>query len=74
MSTNTCYHVSHLIKMNWGFPGGSDTNKSTCNAADPGSISGSGKSPEETVEHIYFFLNKMYRDINFIHLTLIYVT
>lgn len=55
MSTNTCYHESHLIKMNWGFPGGSDTNKSTCNAADPGSISESGKSPEETVEHIYFF-------------------
>ena len=30
-----------------GFPGGSDGKESACNAGDPGSISGSGRSPEE---------------------------
>ena len=29
------------------FPGGSDGKESTCNAGDPGSISGSGRSPGE---------------------------
>ena len=27
------------------FPGGSDVKESACNAGDPGSISGSGRSP-----------------------------
>ena len=30
-----------------GFPGGSDGKASACNAGDPGSISGSGRSPAE---------------------------
>jgi len=30
-----------------GFSGGSDGEESTCNAGDPGSISGSGRSPGE---------------------------
>ena len=30
----------------WGFPGGSNGKESTCNAGDPGSIPGSGRSPE----------------------------
>ena len=30
-----------------GFPGGSDGNKSACNAGDPGSIPGLGRSPGE---------------------------
>ena len=30
-----------------GFPGGSDDKASACNAGDPGSISGSGRSPAE---------------------------
>ena len=30
-----------------GFPGGSDDKASACNAGDPGSIPGSGRSPEE---------------------------
>ena len=30
-----------------GFPGGSDGKASACNAGDPGSISGSGRSPGE---------------------------
>ena len=29
------------------FPGGSDGKESACNAVDPGSISGSGRSPGE---------------------------
>ena len=29
------------------FPGGSDGKASACNAGDPGSILGSGRSPEE---------------------------
>ena len=38
-----------------GFPGGSDSKESTCNAGDPGSICGSGRSPREgngnTLQH-----------------------
>ena len=30
-----------------GFPGGSDGKESTCNAGDPGSVLGLGKSPGE---------------------------
>ena len=30
-----------------GFPGGSDSKKPLCNAGDPGSIPGSGRSPGE---------------------------
>ena len=30
-----------------GFPGGSDGKESPCNAGDPGSIPGSGRSPGE---------------------------
>ena len=33
--------------MSLGFPGGSDSKESACNAADPGSISGSGRSAGE---------------------------
>ena len=32
-----------------GFPGSSAGKESTCNAGDPGSISGSGRSPEEGI-------------------------
>ena len=35
------------IKVKWGFLSGSDGKESTCNAGDPGSIPGSGRSPEE---------------------------
>ena len=31
----------------WGFPGGSDSKESACNAGDLGSIPGSGRSPGE---------------------------
>ena len=31
----------------WSFPSGSDSKESACNAEDPGSIPGSGKSPGE---------------------------
>ena len=31
----------------WGFPGGSDGKESACSAGDPGSITGSGRSPGE---------------------------
>ena len=33
--------------MIMGFPGGSDGKESTCNAGDPGSIPGLGRSPGE---------------------------
>ena len=35
------------MKVIWGFPGGSEGKVSTCNAGDPGSIPGSGRSPGE---------------------------
>ena len=31
----------------WGFPASTDAKKSACNAGDPGSIPGSGRSPGE---------------------------
>ena len=34
-------------RVNLGFPGGSDSKASTCNAGDLGSIPGSGRSPGE---------------------------
>ena len=34
-------------KRHWGFPGGSDGKASACNAGDPGSIPGLGRSPGE---------------------------
>ena len=34
------------IKDKMDFPGGSDGKVSACNAGDPGSIPGSGRSPE----------------------------
>ena len=35
----------------WGFPGGSDSKQSACNAGDPGSVPGSGRSPGEENEY-----------------------
>ena len=39
------YFCKYLII--WGIPGGSDGNEAACNAGDPGSIPGSGRSPGE---------------------------
>ena len=43
-----------LLVLKWdglqgvrGFPGGSDGKESACNVGDPGSVPGSGRSPEE---------------------------
>ena len=35
------------MKISWGFPGDSDGKESACNAGDPGSIPGLGRSPRE---------------------------
>ena len=35
------------VCMHLGFPGGSDSKESACNAQDPGSIPGLGRSPGE---------------------------
>ena len=37
----------HYLMMAMGFPGGSDSKESTCNAGDPDSIPGSERSPGE---------------------------
>ena len=37
--------VGHVVTL--GFPGGSDGKVSACNAGDPGSIPGLGRSPGE---------------------------
>ena len=36
------------------FPGGSDSKVSACNAGDPGSIPGSGRSPISSLRSLYF--------------------
>ena len=38
---------SQTVGHNFGFPGGSDGKESTCNAGDPSSIPGSGRSSGE---------------------------
>ena len=49
-----CHHqfplpflIFPVLLTDWGFPGGSDGKDSACNARDPGSIPGSGRSPGE---------------------------
>ena len=39
-----CFSLSFIIH-HWVFPGSSDCKASACNAGDPGSIPGSGRSP-----------------------------
>ena len=39
------------ISTLWGTPGGSDGKESACNARDPSSIPGSGRSPEEGTDY-----------------------
>ena len=41
------YRKKQEIVLIFSFPGGSDGKESACNAGDPGSVSGSGRSPEE---------------------------
>ena len=41
------YHFPYPALINWGFPGDSDSKASACNAGDPGSIPGLGRSPGE---------------------------
>ena len=36
-----------------GFPGGSDGNVSACNAGDPGSVPGLGRSPGESKGNLF---------------------
>ena len=40
-------HARQFLPASLGFPGGSDSKESACNAGDPGSIPGSGRSPRE---------------------------
>ena len=40
-------NIFHMARVLTGFPGGSDSKESACNARDPGSISGSGRSSGE---------------------------
>ena len=41
-----------MIVLSWlGFPVGSDSKESACNAGDPGSIPGLGRSPREENGH-----------------------
>ena len=46
LNSNKC-----ILQQNVGFPSGSDGKESACNSGDPGSISGSGRSPGEMATH-----------------------
>ena len=39
--------MADCLLINWGSPGGSDGKESPCNAGDPGSIPGTGRSHGE---------------------------
>ena len=39
----------YLVRTQWSFPGKSAGKESTCNAGDPGSIPGLGRSPREEI-------------------------
>ena len=45
--------LSFLFKLGlvWGFPDSSVGKESACNAGDPGSIPGSGRSPGEGIDY-----------------------
>ena len=43
-ANNKCFYFKNFY---FGFPGVSDSKKSSCSAGDPGSIPGSGTSPGE---------------------------
>ena len=45
-SLNASFNDFKILR-HMGFPGGSDSKESACNAGDPGSIPGSGRSPGE---------------------------
>ena len=45
----TTFFKNSLLYM--GFPGSSEGKESTCNAGDPSSIPGSGRSPGEGIDH-----------------------
>src|SRR5574341_1343706 len=49
MRLSAASFINHFWLANCpvGFPGGSDGKESACNAGDPGSIPGSGRSPGE---------------------------
>ena len=42
-----CQKYQYTYSGILGFPGGADSKESACNAGDPGSTSGSGRSPGE---------------------------
>ena len=46
----SCQSYRSMMLQTWGFPGGSVGKESACNAGDPGSIPGSGRSPGEGME------------------------
>ena len=46
-TADVCIISSVHNKPFWGFPAGSDCKDSACNAGDPGSIPGLGRSPGE---------------------------
>ena len=46
LSWNIAVKMGKVIRV-MGFPGGSDCKESACNAGDPGSIPGLGRSPGE---------------------------
>ena len=47
MAEFLCYLPETVKTWLMGFPSGSDSKASVCNAGDPGSIPGLGRSPEE---------------------------
>ena len=42
-------HFSRLVDLEWGFPDSSAGKESTCNAMDPGSVPGLGRSAGEGI-------------------------
>ena len=49
MEKTTLFLLMALLHSEWIVPGGSDGKESTCNAGDPGSIPGLGRSPGERI-------------------------
>ena len=51
MTDHVCdiFFLHHKMLKGQGFPGGSAGEESACNAGDPGSIPGSGRSPGEGI-------------------------
>ena len=61
---NNGWHLLVIYNIS-GFPDGSDGKESACNAGDPGSIPGSGRSSGEGNDNPQFVIQNVYESVQY---------